>query len=104
MLAVCRAGLKHLLGDGTAITVVADAASVGSDAGSIRHEGPVIVLPVLSNGSQTHRPAGMSVCHRCLPHDSVEHFSVEHFRRLMCGGVRDGTPVRHVSLSLELVS
>ena len=33
---------------GAAITVVADAASVGSDAGSIRHAGAVIVAPVLS--------------------------------------------------------
>ena len=34
---------------GAAITVVADAASVGSDAGSIRHDGTVIVAPVLSD-------------------------------------------------------
>ena len=33
---------------GAAITVVADAVSVGSDAGSIRHEVTVIVAPVLS--------------------------------------------------------
>jgi len=31
---------------GAAITVVADAASVGWDAGSIRHEGTVIAAPV----------------------------------------------------------
>ena len=33
---------------GAGITVVADAASVGSDAGSIRHEGPLIDVPVPS--------------------------------------------------------
>ena len=33
---------------GAEITVVADAASVGSDAGSIRHDGTLIDAPVLS--------------------------------------------------------
>ncbi len=33
---------------GAEITVVADAASVGSDAGSIRHEGTLIGAPVLT--------------------------------------------------------
>ncbi len=33
---------------GAAITVVADAASVGSDAGSIRHDATVIATPILS--------------------------------------------------------
>ncbi len=32
---------------GAATTVVADAASVGSDAGSIRHDGTVIAAPAL---------------------------------------------------------
>ena len=34
---------------GAAITVVADAASVGSDAGSIRHDATVIAAPVLTS-------------------------------------------------------
>ena len=33
---------------GAAIAVVADAASVGSDAGSIRHDGTLVDAPVLS--------------------------------------------------------
>ena len=33
---------------GAVIAVVADAASVGSDAGSIRHDATVIAAPVLS--------------------------------------------------------
>ena len=33
---------------GAAIAVVADAASVGSDAGSIRHDGTFVDAPVLS--------------------------------------------------------
>ena len=37
---------------GAVITVVADAASVGLDAGSIRHDGTVFVAPVLSQASQ----------------------------------------------------
>ncbi len=36
---------------GAAITAVADAASVGSDAGSIRHDATVIAAPVLTTTS-----------------------------------------------------
>ena len=36
---------------GAAITVVADAASVGSDAGSIRHDAKFIDAPILSRTS-----------------------------------------------------
>ncbi len=43
---------------GAAITVVADAASVGSDAGSIRHDAKVISAPVVS--SHTERGDGAS--------------------------------------------
>ena len=40
MTATCK------LRSGASFTVVADAASVGSDAGSIRHEGAVIDAPI----------------------------------------------------------
>ena len=42
MTATCK------LRSGASFTVVADAASVGSDAGSIRHEGTLIDAPVPS--------------------------------------------------------
>ncbi len=43
-----RLGSTTALKIGAAITVVADAASVGSDAGSIRHDVTVIAAPVLT--------------------------------------------------------
>ncbi len=42
-LGLCRLQLRI----GAEITVVADAASVGSDAGSIRHDATVIAAPIL---------------------------------------------------------
>ena len=43
-----RLGSTTALRIGAANTVVADAASVGSDAGSIRHDATVIAAPVLT--------------------------------------------------------
>ncbi len=44
---------------GTSITVVADAASVGSDAGSIRHDGAVIDGPIPSHPQEEDVPADL---------------------------------------------
>ncbi len=44
---------------GAAITVVADTASVGSDAGSIRHDATVIVAPILITTAPSGRQVGL---------------------------------------------
>ena len=41
-----------MVSTGTEITVVADAASVSSDAGSIHHEATLIGAPVLNESAQ----------------------------------------------------
>ena len=60
LLSHCRLSLRErtlfrrAIRIGAAITVVADAASVGSDAGSIRHDATVIAAPFLSNTDAVH--------------------------------------------------
>ncbi len=60
--------LRNSVRNGVAITVVADAASVGSDAGSIRHDATVIAAPVLRNevGIISRSAAGRMVSNRSL--------------------------------------
>ena len=48
MTGLLSLSLVDRLRTGAEITVVADAASVGSDAGRIRHDGTVIDAPILT--------------------------------------------------------